>query len=264
MLNPHVFRDDKLNVIFEREGIVQIPLLNTDDLESLRALYESIPASHGDRSFHSTMFINDPAYRKLIDAALREFILPKIFGYLEGFEMLFANFIIKEPSANTAVAIHQDWNFCAPEHLSFNIWIPLVDINEQTGRFYALKGSHKIFNNIRYTPYENDRYDGVKEYVLSHSSAFTPLAGEALIYHGAVIHYSDSNISNNRRLAIGCVMVEKNVPLLHYYRPFPGDKRLEIYAVDPIFYNSFDIFNAPEGVDKVGEIDRYPGLPSFE
>lgn len=257
-----VFNNPLLESEFAEMGIVKVPLLNADEVSVLTQAYYDTKGNFEGRNFHSTMFADNADYRKKISEEISKVILPKVTSLLNAYKLLFANYIVKEVSPDTKVGIHQDWNFTSPEHISVNIWIPLTNINETNGMFYGLKGSHKTFKNIRYTPYADGMYNNLEAYIKQHSSAYTLMAGEALIYHGALVHYSDPNLSNQVRMAVGAALIPENSPNLHYYRPRPDDNILEIYKTSEQFYHGFNFFEAPKGVEKVGELREYALLPS--
>ena len=259
-----IFFDDLFEQNFDRDGILNIPLLDADEVASLISVYQNEFSQDGSTKFHSTMFINDPVFRKKTDDAIRKIVSKKIEKVLRNYRLLFANFIVKESSSETGVGIHQDWNFTTPEYTSLNIWIPLVDIDRSTGFFYALKGSHKTFQNIRYTPYPDNAYTDIRDYVLKRSSLFSPGAGEALVYNGALIHFSEPNLSGRLRIAIGMALIPRDAPCRHYYKRNPTDSVLEIYETNEVFYNQFDFFEEPRGVKKIGLVYDFKELPSKE
>jgi hypothetical protein len=254
---------DEMQKALAEDGIVNIPLLSESEIDELRSAFHETSENISERKFHSTMFVNDADYRKSVDEKIRKIILPKIQNHFSDYRMLFANFIVKESSSETGVDIHQDWNFTSPEFISFNIWIPLIDINQQTGLFHALRGSHRTFQNIRYTPYKENAYAGLRDFILKNADEFYVNAGSALIYHGALVHFSEPNISNRPRIAVGCSLIPKQASNLHYYKRFTDKKVLEIYEVNDAFYNKFDFFDEPKGVTKVGELNNYPELPAL-
>lgn len=262
-MSSPVFFSEVLQKQFDADGIVSVPLLSNSEILALLSFYETTSAGISDRKFHSTMFISDATYRKKIDDGIRAIVLQKINRVVNYYRILFANFIVKEPSADTRVGIHQDWNMTSPEITSINVWIPLVDITEQTGLFYALKGSHHTFRNIRYTPYEDNAYAELEKHILDNSTSFEVKAGEALIYHGGLVHFSEPNRSNALRIAVGCAMIPEGAPNLHYYKRDKDKKQLEVYKVSEEFYHRFNFFDEPKGVLKVDEIEAYETLPAL-
>jgi len=263
-MSQRTFFSDSLQESFDREGIVGVPLLDKEDIEFLHLLYSTTAPEMSDRKFHSTMFVDNADYRKQTSESIRQLIIDKINKVVSGYRMLFANFIVKEADTQTSVGIHQDWNFTSPEFLSINIWIPLVDINAQTGLFHALKASHHVFQNLRYTPYEEDRYRHLESFILRESSPYAVRAGEALIYDGAMIHFSDPNLSASQRVAIGAVMIPEGAPNRHYYKRDRNKDSVEVYEVDEAFYHGFDFFNEPKGVKKISDLDIYNRVPRLE
>lgn len=256
-----VFNNAQLESTFAESGIVRVPLLSPEEVLALIDIYHSTKGDKEGRNFHSTMFINDAEYRRQISEKISEVVKPKIAALLNDYKLLFANYIVKEVSANTKVGIHQDWNFTTPENISVNIWIPLTDITESNGIFYGLKGSHKTFRNIRFTPYPENMYRGLEDYIHQQSTGYMPKAGEALVYHGALVHYSAPNLSNQIRMAVGTALIPQQSPNLHYYKPDDNSSKLDIYQADEKFYHGFNFFEAPKGIEKIGELTEYPKLP---
>lgn len=257
------FFEMNLQKTIDVDGIVYMPnFLNSFDIDDLLNFYNHFSPHPESRQFHSTMMTNNASYRRIVDIEVRKVIEAKLKNLISEFRMLFANFIVKEPGGRNEIGIHQDWSFTSPEFRSLNIWIPLVDITTETGLFYALKGSHNILKNIRYTPYPDSLYDGIKALVLRASTPFMPFAGDALIYDGALIHFSDANITSKIRPAIAGPLIPKSAPNLHYYRRTPASRMLEVFEATDNFYSTFDIFNEPLGVKKINEIIYDQELPS--
>lgn len=256
-----IFLNDSLEKEFQEDGVVQIPMLTSEELNYFATQYSDSYDLAKD-VFHSTMFIKDPQYRKKTDEMIRGVMCEKLNKLIIDYRLLFCNFIVKQSSSESSVGIHQDWNFTSPDHTSLNIWIPLVDIDELTGTFYALKGSHKTFQNIRYTPYADNAYKDIEQYILERSTAYHPKAGEAIVYNGALVHYSRPNISGRLRVVIGMALIPKEAPNLHYYKRNTENSILEVYEANEAFYNSFDFYEEPKGVKKVAEISDYKSLPS--
>jgi hypothetical protein len=262
-MSTPVFFSEGLQKQFDADGIISVPMLSNSEILALLSFYETTSVGINDRKFHSTMFISDAAYRKKIDDGIRAIVLQKINRVVKYYRILFANYIVKEPSADTRVGIHQDWNMTSTEITSINVWIPLVDITEQTGLFYALKGSHLSFRNIRYTPYEDNAYAPLENYILENSTPFEVKAGDALIYHGGLVHFSEPNHSKSLRIAVGCAMIPEGAPNLHYYKRDKDENHLEVYKVSEEFYHRFNFFDEPKGVLKIDEVAQYETLPSL-
>jgi hypothetical protein len=256
------FFTDQEQEKFDTDGVIQVQFLSAEEVEYLTTLYITLFNQSPDQSFHSTMFVGNVDYRRKIDCSIREIVRPKLGEKIKEHRLLFTNYIVKEARGSTSVGIHQDWSFTPPPADSINFWIPLVDINQKTGLFYALKGSHKTFKNIRYTPYEVDAYKTTSEYIARNATGFSVKAGDALFYHGATVHYTEANTSGSIRLAIGGVLIPEEETNVHYYKN-PQTSLLEMYEVDEAFYHRFNFFNKPEGVRLIQEITDYPSPPQL-
>lgn len=245
----------------EIKGIKKVLLLDEQVIKAALQLYVRLLPQTEMPDFHSTMFFPNESYRKEASAGIQQILGSTLDKILPGYRVLFANFIVKEASPDTAVGIHQDWNFTTPEFPSYNVWIPLVDIDKTTGLFYALHGSHKTFTNIRYTPYPTDAYAHLEVQIREKSTPYAIPAGTALVYHGGLVHYSGPNLSGKQRLAIGCALIPKHAPNVHYYRPTQNAGYLEVYSVNETFYHSFNFNEAPKSVIKSDEIPLAQGIP---
>ena len=254
------FKSSELQQQYERNGFVKVPFLDTLALQRLQQLYEERPLHLEGLNFHSTMFAPDPTYRKLIDEEIKKATLPHIGRYLNDYAPLFANYIVKYPGKGSEVGIHQDWSMTdESRHLALNIWCPLINVNHQAdnGVLYLFAGTHKVYAQIRYTPFPNwDQYENIRDLVLEHSTPVTFKAGEAIIYNGATIHYSTPNNSDKKRLAIGMSLLPGGAPAYHYFlKEQNGTSRMMTYGVNSQFFHDFVPGNQPKNVKCLEETD---------
>ena len=250
---PKVFKEYEHEKKFKEDGFFSFPLLNDFTLAQLRVKYQKLIPSFFNLGFHSTMHHSEPEYRKMVDMAIKEIIEPLIEGLLHDYRVLFSNFIVKEPSADSQVGIHQDWNYLDEDRFSsVNIWCPLVDITSQNGGFFVLPGSHLLKSPPRFTPYQMPGYMTFAEQIKENAHSLDLKAGHAIVYQSGIIHFSEPNLSKEVRPAIGFVSIPKSAEPWHYF--YNGDK-LEIYALDENFYYDIEIGRPPQNANKIQEIE---------
>ena len=252
----HIFKNPDYEEPFERLGYVKVPFLSPEQIEFLLDFYHNNDTDTSGLRFHSTMFSKDPDYRRKVDKTIKDLTGDLTNQYLIDFKPLFANFITKEPGEASEVGLHQDWDFVDERHFdSVNYWCPLVDITEETGLFYVLEGSHRIFREIRMSPH-NYIFTDLEDIIRRYAKPFTLKAGEAILYNNAVLHFSKPNLSNHIRIAIGSALIPNEAQGYHYYMDQEQtERKIEVFPAGPDFFVNFEMDKRPSHTDPVATID---------
>jgi phytanoyl-CoA hydroxylase len=123
--------------------------------------------------------------------------------------LLQSMYICKQPEIGGAVRPHQDATFLYAEpekDACVGLWVALEDATEENGCLHAVRGSHtwgvrRRFERdpsgrgTRFVPPEPDTWD------LSDGVALPVRAGDLVMIHGAVVHWSEPNTSQRSRHA---------------------------------------------------------------
>ncbi len=230
-----LFQSPSLQESFEADGFVKIPaLLNSVDVAALRAAYATVAAAHEriNIPYITTSHSNDAELITKVDEMLQSIIAPALKEHLVNYNLLFGNFLVKMPMAQSETSPHQDITFVDESRFaSVNIWVALENMNEQNGCMYFLKGSHKLMPTIRPTFDYKWHYENVKQEIISQSEVFTAKAGDAFIFNHAVIHGSYSNTTQSPRLAAVIAAYSKDAQLIHYFIPNPDSSVLQKYRM---------------------------------
>ena len=183
-----------IRVISEQEA-----LSIKDELEQVEKEFPEEINSESRNNLHlSFAFLDALAHNKIIVDAIEDLIGPDI--------SLWASVMfIKEPSSKQYVSWHQDATYMGLDSLDFPTpWIALSPSNIETGCMTMIAGSHKTkIQNHEDTFAENNiltRGQVIQD--VDESKAFDLILqpGEMSIHHGAVIHGSQPNNSNQRRI----------------------------------------------------------------
>ena len=183
-----------IRVISEQEA-----LSIKDELEQVEKEFPEEINSESRNNLHlSFAFLDALAHNKIIVDAIEDLIGPDI--------SLWASVMfIKEPSSKQYVSWHQDATYMGLDSLDFPTpWIALSPSNIETGCMTMIAGSHKTkIQNHEDTFAENNiltRGQVIQDVDKSKAVDLILQPGEMSIHHGAVIHGSQPNNSNQRRI----------------------------------------------------------------
>ncbi len=253
-----MFADAELNKTFEREGVVLVDLLDENDLAQLGEVYQRLDPKL-DNGFYTSLWSADDDYREASNRELTAIMLSKAKALFHNYTSLFADLIVKRPTQDSHIGLHQDWQFVSePDNTSLIVWCPLVDITEENGALQVVKRSHRFYDLPRganIPPPFGNLIDHIKgEYL----DPIYMKRGQALIFDHSMIHGSEANKTPNDRVACGLVMVPEEAQLYHYHRKGDADK-VEKIKVDDTFYLNYN-FNK-DFVQKimVSDVTRPPG-----
>lgn len=169
------------------------------ELEMVEAEFpEEINAESRNNLHLSFAFLDALAHNEIIVDAMEDLIGPNI--------SLWASVMfIKEPSSKHYVSWHQDATYMGLDSLNFPTpWVALSPSNKETGCMTMIAGSHK-------TKIQEHEDTFAKNNILTRGQVIQNVdeskavdlilePGEMSIHHGAVIHGSQPNNSNHRRI----------------------------------------------------------------
>ncbi len=183
-----------IRVISEREA-----LSIKNELEQVEAEFpEEINAENRNNLHLSFAFLDKLAHNKIIVDAIEDLIGPNI--------SLWASVMfIKEPSSKHYVSWHQDATYMGLDSMNFPTpWVALSPSNKETGCMTMISGSHKLkIQEHEDTFAENNiltRGQVIQNVDESRAVDLILEPGEMSIHHGAVIHGSQPNKGNQRRI----------------------------------------------------------------
>ena len=177
----------------------QDALLIKDELEQVEADFPNEINAESRNNLHlSFTFLDALAHNTIIVDAMEDLIGPNI--------SLWASVMfIKEPSSKHYVSWHQDATYMGLDTLDFPTpWIALSPSNRETGCMTMISGSHKTkIQEHEDTFADNNiltRGQAIQNVDESKAVDLILRPGEMSIHHGAVIHGSQPNNSNQRRI----------------------------------------------------------------
>lgn len=256
--DSHVFKDTRLQQEFDERGFVRLQILNSDEVKRLLNEYQSLPRPR-ETGFHCTMFSPDSDLRKKADRIIKDFLVEKLSHIFLNYKPLYGNFMVKEPGMESDWFVHQDWSYVdESKYASVAAWVPLVDLTLENGVICVVPSSHEVKNLVRgpgvHDPWETVHGD-IKQ--VSHEKVFLK-AGEAIIWHHRLVHFSPPNVSKAARVAATLIYTPADVPVYHYWKnPSEEGTIVQKYRVDSDFYMNYDIVNRPVNVTLLGNEESY-------
>ena len=243
----NTLRDPELQRQFEDSGFVVVDLIDSETVLSLRQRYDSM--DHEQRTqfdwvdgFNTSIYDKRPEYRAEVFDLMQEHISPALASLLEDYQIMFANFIVKDPHSDM-VPPHVDWTFLDEEQFSSaTVWCPLVDTTPANGTLGVVSGSHQRIDFLR--PSNVPTYERCELAVadIEDRPVISLRAGQAIVMDNRVVHFSPPNTTELDRVAVGCVVGPREAELHHYW--VNEDSELMKYQIDRSFYLDF-VIGAP-------------------
>lgn len=165
------------------------------------------------------------------------------------------NWFIKEPHERKFVTYHQDATYWGLEpHHVVTAWIALSDASRLTGPMKFIPGSHleEVYEHED-TFYKNNllsRGQEIKRKINESAAVSAPLrAGEMSLHHVRLIHGSEPNKTNDRRIGMVLRYCATNVRQTKL-----RDTAVLVKGVDQ--FGNFDLLSAPSVDMGTVELDR--------
>jgi hypothetical protein len=125
----------------------------------------------------------------------------------------------KDTGENSYVAMHTDDCSCdETQFIPFHVWIPLVDTTKENGCICVVKGSHLATNTIRGMQIPQHHYQYQKQLFDHYLTPLENKAGEALVYHPGLLHYSYPNLSDQMRSAVVAAFIPVSAQAIVYFK----------------------------------------------
>ena len=108
------FHQEEYSSFLYEEGSVFFPLLEAEEISTLRALFFKHHPKD-PQGFYATTHLENKELRKQISDLIYEVIAPKLGEHFSNIEVLGGAFISKAPGEKGILPLHQDWNIVDEE-----------------------------------------------------------------------------------------------------------------------------------------------------
>ncbi|MCP4121535.1 MAG: phytanoyl-CoA dioxygenase family protein [Bacteroidetes bacterium] len=247
------FKDPELQKSLEDNGYAVVNVLEGNDIDQLRKIYQANPPPDIETPFYTTHWSKMESYRRHIDKQVRPILSKKILPVLDRYKAIMGYFLVKRPHAESRIGLHQDWAFVDEnKYTGLIIWSPLSDVVLNNGSFHIVKMSHKFGDNIRGSNIAC-QYDVIEEYINDNYLTEMPLmAGQTMIFDLRLWHYSPPNFSEKHRVCAGIAGLPEEADVLHYYSEDWESDEIGIYNLDDELLLKFGYGDKPTNLNKLG------------
>ena len=239
---PKVLTKEQIEQYHDEGFISPVRVISEAQALSIKNQLEQVEAEFPDEinaesrnNLHlSFAFLDALAHNKIIVDAVEDLIGPDI--------ALWASVMfIKEPSSKQYVSWHQDATYMGLDSIDFPTpWIALSPSNIETGCMTMIAGSHHSeIQNHEDTFAENNiltRGQVIPNIDKSKAVDLILEPGEMSIHHGAIIHGSQPNKSNQRRIGFSLQSYVppsiKQVVGKNIWTHIRGQKRKDINGIE--------------------------------
>ena len=256
------FTHQELEERFQKDGYVEVPFLNPEEIEMLKTYYfDSLKDSGGNLgpedekhqsnqeiTYDFTFIDKNSDYKQQVFDMITNAFKNRVDDYLFDYKPIIANFIRKKEDGGE-VPLHQNWAF-ADEHkcATVSIWCPLVDSNKQNGTLEVVPGSHKRYGEVRGPMIKSELAGIQSEIIEKYMQPVETKAGNAVILDDSIVHYSSPNQTDGLRLAIQLILIPTEENSIHFHMDLSKDRStVEVLEVDKDFYMKFNPWKKPPG-----------------
>lgn len=237
-----VFKDDKHQQEFEKNGFVILPFYTPDEIAELEALYHRLHPQD-EKGFFPSTFSRDINYRYEADREIRRICQRSIDDYCTDIKVVCGSFIVKSPGPDSGMCVHQDMSLVdESKYTGINIWVPLVDLTVENGGLFVLPGSHRLIPTYRGSSIP-EFFGPVMEDIVDYLQPVLVKAGQAVFFDQSIIHFSPPNFSDKIRIVTNTYFTHKTTEFRTYYFDKVNHKEcVEAFAQDDDFMTNFEQF----------------------
>lgn len=245
-----ILKDPSAQKQLTEDGYAVIQLLDEKELKELKGIFMKYFGGEDLKHFTSTNIIRSKEWRKNVANDINSVIAEPLARHTINTKFWLPAFLIKPVGEDTEFEIHQDWTFVDEErYTSGNVWMPLGDTNASNGTLHFIPKSHyKYFKSLRAQTIPKF-YHGNELLMKNLTQPLNVKAGQAVIFHHSIVHFTPPNRSQDLRIAVSCGFNSADAPLKFYYQA--TDNNVEEYLMPDNFVFEY------EGVE---DLDLRPAL----
>lgn len=241
LMDPHA------NKQLEDKGYV---VLDGFDADQLNAIRSDMLGMFGERAGEFYAVARDPRLdlRIRMSGWCEAELFPKIRKHFLDARFLGGSYMSKGAAYINRMEMHQDWNIVDERRgRSFNLWIPLVDVNEDNGAIKLIPESHLWEEQYRGPNFQYP-WTEVREELWDMAETLTMKAGQILVYDHALLHGSFGNQTDKERPVI--VAGAMGIVAKQLFYNVEGDG-VGVYECSPDFFLSSNPEMGPVGLNKM-------------
>ena len=206
--------EERLN---ETGFVVVKSFLNHNHIAALKQLFDHLSIQDcQNQLWFSNVDLNYSESEK-VSTRIEQIIGTELKRHIEDFRVDLYSMCYKN-SSSSFLNPHRDYAITDESCFEYrNVWIPLVDVNQENGGLFVIPFSHKCIDSIS-IPGEALCNDFFIEVLKPFMYPVNVKAGDMVVYKEKTFHGSFENYSNQKRPNIHFGLLQKDTQLL-YYKP---------------------------------------------
>ncbi len=240
-----LFKSDTLANEFATNGYVVLDFLSTNEVQEISALFQKYKPRVGNYHIYSNLEDNDLDTNIAIENKIKETFQKSIDKYFQNYTIYGGSYLVKGLGENSATTLHQDWNIVdESKDISFTIWVPMIDVDENNGCLQVIPGSHRWFSTIRSSNIPS-LYLNFDSAIESNLVSLPVKAGTAVVFAFNLFHGSKQNKTSDLRRAVHLALVNQHAEIIHYVKDKNTGEILKVVCDKEFLYK--EIFNISKG-----------------
>ncbi len=239
-----VLKDEHLQNQLNRDGIILLDFLSTEDVKQLDAIFHELHDTRSDipdDALYTCQHNPDSEYRGKMHQKIGELISPMIEKVFKDVKTTAFTFQIKGIGPNSELGVHQDWSFAREEDgfRTYTLWVSLIDSDANNGTLSVLKGSHIPADGIRGAGIE-PCFEGLQSEILPLLNPLEIKAGQLVLFDSSLIHYSAANNSSSIRVSAMTNIIPSKADTYLYFGSSDNGSITECSVPDDFFLHYTD------------------------
>ena len=240
-MDSHLFINKEYEKQLQEDGVIKVPFLNADELKRAREFYSELHGTNDPPAMydgiHMTIWCNDLDYKLKVKDTLHDIFMPAADRTFTNYRAVSQQFIVKRQGKDTTFPVHQDWSIVdETKFCSFNMWVPLQDVDADNGAMWIIKRSHNINRKIRGAGCLFPNYVPIIDDLKPYMTSYPMKAGEALLFYHNTIHGSPANTLDSPRVVVQVSILPKQAPFHIYFQKQPGTPLEVHHPIDDFTY----------------------------
>ena len=211
-----VFRDDNLSREIHEQGYKPADVLPSETIEALQALFRDTHdfAGNGNGGMFYSVYSRDLGYRRKVHEGITTILAPFFETHFKDHRVMLSSFVVKVAGPDSEFYLHQDTTGMDEWHHSpMSLWIPLDDVDENSGCLGIIPKSHHFFSPYRSISFPAP-FDAIQAKVKQYLQPLRMRKGQVLFFDNRILHHSYINRSLKERIAVVCGIFPKDAPML--------------------------------------------------
>ncbi len=235
MVNNQILKDQNAQEQLNKKGYAIVNLLEPTEIEFLTHFYnQNNPLLPSGLS--ATAHNPDFEFRAKMSDFIHESVKDKISKHFINIKMLGGTFMSKTKGERGVLPPHQDWTLVdESKFTSYNLWIPLVDVNEHNGSIQVIDGSHKWKEGVR-GPNLHGPFANSTDELWGKMKTLDMKVGEVLVYDHRLLHASTENNTDRNRLVLVFGIIPEMADMRIYY--LENNKEVAYHCNSDFFMNN--------------------------